>query len=357
MILLSGCLIVGLVGCGNTKEKNAESLPSLGNMQQNETEFTLLELPDQVEFTSHILNYSTSLTECEVCEIEEVKFDEQKVQQLLAPESDLADWAIEDIPEYDLKIYSFSNGVKSINVGMDLFYTTENWSWKSTFGPLSSGSGEGRHYEWNGATGDLPFCSIEDAVGLVRTVLQSLGYEDIQVLNTYSIDHATMQTMEEYSLTDKTYQNEMEQGKRPPKKEVWTNADDGYLFDMRIIVNGLPVLCSTYILPDDSMVTGGEIFAGYGTTGIEYLELGEIFQITGKSAEKLLSYQQILEVLVEKYNNLIVESPTVISDVQLAYYPIIENNQQKLIPVWAFTEKVGSSSRYIYINAINGKEI
>lgn len=356
IIGLIGCLIIGSIGCGSPKENSPNEMSETVYDRQEEREKGVFELPAQVTFSEEVSGYSSEWMEYEVCDVETVPYDEERVREILFPESDLDDWEVYEYSEEEV-FYNYATGKKNVSVGSTLNYSTENWAWKSIFGPYTTISSDGIQYKGSGEAADLPFCTIEEALGDIRETLQALGYEGAQVQNIHSIDHKSMEEKEAQALEDEAYQREQEAGRRPPEKDSWTDEDDGYLFELRVELNGLPILCSTRVLPDDSTVAGGEAYAGYGSTGIEYLELGVLYRITEKKAEPLLPYGQILNILVERYNNLIVDSPTVVSDVQLAYYPIIENEQRKLLPVWAFKAETGTTSQYIYINAIDGTEL
>ena len=253
--------------------------------------------------------------------------------------------------------YYYETDEASVSVGSNLDYVADNWVWKSNFGPSVLSNAEGISYISSSEGTDLPFCTIEDAEKDIKETFRQLGYEDVQVKRVHSIDHKIMQEKETYLLDNKQYLMEQEAGKRPPKKETWTDEDDGYLFELRVVVNGLPILCGQRILADDTTIIGGEAFAGYGSEGIEYLQLNTKYHVTAKETTSILPYEEILASLEKRYEDLITDPQTEISDVQLSYYPIIETDQRKLIPAWASTEETGNGTRYIYLNAVDGTEL
>ena len=351
LIFLVGCLL-GITSCGSVKKENGKMSSEFQQSQKlDNAEETV-----GIKISEKVLENVVESSECEICYVEISFYDVEKVKDIFFPESKFDDWCISKYAEDEMHYY-YETDKASISVGSSLNYITENWVWKDAFGPTALSSVEGISYISSGEKKDLPFCTIENAINEIKETFWQLGYEDVQVKKVHSIDHKSMQEKESYLLDNKQYLMEQEAGKRLPKKDSWTDEDDGYLFELRVVVNGLPILCGQRILADDSMIIGGEAFVGYGSEGVEYLQLNSKYNITAKETKPVLPYEEILVLLKEKYDNLILDSSTVISDVQLSYYPVIENNQRKLIPAWAFTEETGKGSRYIYLSAIDGTEL
>lgn len=108
---------------------------------------------------------------------------------------------------------------------------------------------------------------------------------------------------------------------------------------------------------------------------VQYLEYRECIQSNKNKEiknEKILSVNEILEIIKNKYTDIIMEQPITITDIYLEYIPIREYKKEAnvtLTPYWCIVYSIGSKEAEIYeqigyqncfaerINAITGGDL
>ncbi len=190
---------------------------------------------------------------------------------------------------------------------------------------------------------ELSFASRENVEASVLRLLSQLGQESPKLKVMYALDKKNlMEVQEEF----KKYVEDRDLPIEVNWKENWSESDEKYLLIYNQMVNGLPVIESSYT--DDAKMTsvdGGVIRVIWGSTGIETLHLPISFIVVGKSdSQQIISADEIEQIVADRLNNLIIDQSSEIVQVRLMYSPTstTDVNRDKdtaveLIPVWVAT--------------------
>lgn len=188
---------------------------------------------------------------------------------------------------------------------------------------------------------DLDFATIAEADGEIRKVAEELG---ISVGDSvcYTIDTSSM---------------------------------PHYVFRYDLLVNGLPLGKFDGGSYSDNVFTPGTyLTAVLDEDGIRHFDVSYVLKETETGdAQRVLTLDEALDKVDEKYNSIIMEGDYYINDIQMAYMPIKTDDAGivRLIPVWYFQtthqillpDKSGTGEimlpqdGYILINALDGTEL
>lgn len=154
-----------------------------------------------------------------------------------------------------------------------------------------------------------------------------------------------------------------------------TSSQPHYVFQYEILVNGMPLAMFDGGSYSDNVFTPGTyLTAVLDEDGIRHFDVSYVLKETETGdAQRVLTLDEALDKVDEKYNSIIMEGDYYINDIQMAYTPIKTDDTKivRLIPVWYFqtthqilvpnrsgTGKVMlPQSGYILINALDGTEL
>lgn len=215
------------------------------------------------------------------------------------------------------------------------------------------------------ADGDLPFMTREKAAAETRELLAEIG---LITCDTYEWRLLDAQTLNEQEMIDSMNPEE------PPPAD-WAQEDNFYYFIFSQEIEGLPLVNSIQ-LAEGSATTVPQTTTEciYGKNGVVGVNLQNFYTKTGvKDADvAIISLEQALEQIKNKYNNLISDEPYVIERISLEYFPQYEDETQTgyiLSPVWSFRVKcpdqitpdsdhlILSQTDLVLVDAISGKII
>lgn len=154
-----------------------------------------------------------------------------------------------------------------------------------------------------------------------------------------------------------------------------TSSQPHYIFQYDLLVNGMPLGKFDGGSYSDNVFTPGTyLTAVLDEDGIRHFDVSYVLKEaeTG-DAQRVLSLDEALDKVDEKYNSIIMEGDYYINDIQMAYTPVQteETGIVRLIPVWYFQtthqilvpnrsgtgEVMLPQSGYILINALDGTEL
>lgn len=154
-----------------------------------------------------------------------------------------------------------------------------------------------------------------------------------------------------------------------------TSAQPHYIFQYDLLVNGMPLGKFDGGSYSDNVFTPGTyLTAVLDEDGIRHFDVSYVLKEaeTG-DAQRVLSLDEALDKVDEKYNSIIMEGDYYINEIQMAYTPIKTDDAGivRLIPVWYFQtthqillpDKSGTGEimlpqdGYILINALDGTEL
>lgn len=154
-----------------------------------------------------------------------------------------------------------------------------------------------------------------------------------------------------------------------------TSSQPHYVFQYEILVNGMPLaMFDGGSYSGDAYVPGTYMTAVVDADGIRHYDVSYVLEeLESGESKKVLTLDEALQAVDEKYNSVIMEGEYFIDDIQMAYTPIKTDDTKivRLIPVWYFqtthqilvpnrsgTGKVMlPQSGYILINALDGTEL
>jgi hypothetical protein len=196
----------------------------------------------------------------------------------------------------------------------------------------------------------------EQSVDLVKGKLSALGVSVSDTPEVYALNYDTFKNMwEDYEEKDGT-----------PAKP-WDKDDEAYLIIFKEQAEALPITGEGYVNAENGVSTsGGRIYGLVSKSGLIYLNLSGIYEISEPSTEvNLISFNTAKEVVKEKYNNIILSSTILISEVTVELIPVHSSiDKAELVPTWIFTasqEQTFSDEKGIYTKAskfpvfVNGK--
>ena len=154
-----------------------------------------------------------------------------------------------------------------------------------------------------------------------------------------------------------------------------TSSQPHYVFQYEILVNGMPLGKFDGGSYSDNVFTPGTyLTAVLDEDGIRHFDVSYVLKETETGdAQRVLTLDEALDKVDEKYNSIIMEGDYYINDIQMAYTPIKTDDTKivRLIPVWYFQtthqillpDKSGTGEimlpqdGYILINALDGTEL
>ena len=191
--------------------------------------------------------------------------------------------------------------------------------------------------------------------------------------------YMTERDIQDIDDTDKTIQDIAEKLNIAVGKGVCytidTSSQPHYVFQYEILVNGMPLaMFDGGSYSGDAYVPGTYMTAVVDADGIRHYDVSYVLEeLESGESKKVLTLDEALQAVDDKYNSVIMEGEYFIDDIQMAYTPIQteETGIVRLIPVWYFQtthqillpDKSGTGkvmlpqSGYILINALDGTEL
>ena len=206
--------------------------------------------------------------------------------------------------------------------------------------------------------------SLEDEEKLIeegKEFVRWIGdWEKVELTSKYSFSYKQMEKQQE--LMEQAIENGELLKPQKIQKYEWSKADDCFLLFFQGYLNGVPVLCNEINRQDDLYIPSSKIQAVITEGGIQYLQVVNHYAIREKEPVSLAEKDIILETLRNKYDLAIAE-PITLDQMKLIYYPMTTGRNETghwmcdMIPAWQFRFIEDEIEQYVYINALNGREI
>lgn len=206
--------------------------------------------------------------------------------------------------------------------------------------------------------------SLEDEEKLIeegKEFVRWIGdWEKVELTSKYSFSYKQMEKQQE--LMEQAIENGELLKPQKIQKYEWSKADDCFLLFFQGYLNGIPVLCNEINRQDDLYIPSSKIQAVITKEGIQYLQAVNHYAIREKEPVSLVEKDIILETLRNKYDLAIAE-PITLDQMKLIYYPMTTGRNETghwmcdMIPAWQFRFIEDEIEQYIYINALDGREI
>ena len=206
--------------------------------------------------------------------------------------------------------------------------------------------------------------SLEDEEKLIeegKEFVRWIGdWEKVELTSKYSFSYEQMEKQQE--LMEQAIENGELLKPQKIQKYEWSKADDCLLLFFQGYLNGVPVLCNEINRQDDLYIPSSKIQAVITKEGIQYLQAVNHYAIREKEPVSLVEKDIILETLRNKYDLAIAE-PITLNQMKLIYYPMTTGRNETghwmcdMIPAWQFRFIEDEIEQYVYINALDGREI
>ena len=206
--------------------------------------------------------------------------------------------------------------------------------------------------------------SLEDEEKLIeegKEFVRWIGdWEKVELTSKYSFSYKQMEKQQE--LMEQAIENGELLKPQKIQKYEWSKADDCFLLFFQGYLNGIPVLCNEINRQDDLYIPSSKIQAVITKEGIQYLQAVNHYAIREKEPVSLAEKDIILETLRNKYDLAIAE-PITLNQMKLIYYPMTTGRNETghwmcdMIPAWQFRFIEDEIEQYVYINALDGREI
>lgn len=300
----------------------------------------------------------------DVLKVEREEIDSKLIAKVMIPQEDVVDKKEVELEapafheEYTLKDNTM------VFIDEDGFlYTTELNAYIShciRFGPFYGDEGNKKKFE---NIEDFEYMSMEDAKQRCIDLYTEMNIPiDNDVKYSTRLAHNVLKEEEiDYSLIEGI---EGLEG-LPEVKPEWTEEDDSYYFEFCSMVDG----CG--IIPD---LVNERIYCPVVLTAI--VNKDGIVGMSGESGwevkeridkgQALLNLDALLEKIAKRYENIIIEEPLVVKEIQLGYAGMRgENGEIKEVtmrPVWSYIieqkkEYMGIERQMYAFDAITGEEL
>ena len=206
--------------------------------------------------------------------------------------------------------------------------------------------------------------SLEDEEKLIeegKEFVRWIGdWEKVELTSKYSFSYEQMEKQQE--LMEQAIENGELLKPQKIQKYEWSKADDCFLLFFQGYLNGVPVLCNEINRQDDLYIPSSKIQVVITEGGIQYLQAVNHYAIREKEPVSLAEKDIILETLRNKYDLAIAE-PITLDQMKLIYYPMTTGRNETghwmcdMIPAWQFRFIEDEIEQYVYINALDGREI
>lgn len=203
----------------------------------------------------------------------------------------------------------------------------------------------------------------EEAVTLVRNKIKDLGIEVKEEPRVIAMDVDNLT-----KLTD--YNEDTPESKR--QRHIWEKDDEAYAIIFYGLQEGNKVTSEGYMTNSDYAI-GTRIKSLVSKDGLISLSISDVYEIKEKSelSKEICSPNHVVDVIKDKYKDVILTDPVEVSEIKLEYLPKainLKENSYSLSPFWVCnvsqtqeltkegkTEKVTSNFK-IFIDAISGNE-
>ncbi|NLO83087.1 MAG: hypothetical protein GX094_08550 [Clostridiales bacterium] len=232
---------------------------------------------------------------------------------------------------------------------------------------------------------DLSFMSYKDVLEAVEKLLSdTLGFPELEVAETYSLDLETM--LKHYELYLKSREHF---GGEEEEEILLTKDDECYVFFFRQMIDDIPVInviwqggnltdSAADISKPSIQIAAGNVMPGtsvnvrYDRNGVRNIDAHNLYETVESVEEKpLISAAKALQVVIDDYSEILLASETIVESMELCYVAISSGDSYQLIPAWVFciaqdksrkdltdsAAKPVFSYEFYVIDAMTGKKI
>lgn len=278
--------------------------------------------------------------------------DENIAYTLYVEGKNILETHINEASKYARKstIYLLEDG-EDVSTGNDFFYSSGEHTYYSELAVADEAWAElyGKH--------EVTFETGEKCIEKVREYIEELGCstDDFEFFS-YPLSYIDLESREEEKIADGLLKSERKKGK-------WSEEDDAYFIYAYQKAGQLPIIHETMMMGYEFVKDTADmapIQAIYSAKGLESLYITAFYLMEeSEQTLELVSLDQIVDTVIEKYSYLLTDSTFTITRGKLCQM-VRKNNQQEYEtqPVWYFeiTEN-DSKVSYMLVNAETAEEV
>lgn len=220
---------------------------------------------------------------------------------------------------------------------------------------------------------DLTFMPYEEALAEVLEHMKQMGFPELAVSETYSMDVETQRKHYEYYVEERGIDPEF-------GPEDWTTADEKYIFFLRQVIDEIPVTHSSWtwgqgtgVGPAGNWMQSTWISAVYSPDGLQKMYAANMYRIKEELASEampVVSPVHALRTMIDEYSDLILEEKLTTTSMELVYVSVPKGKETfELIPAWMITiaepyesdhsdeDSIKYNYRQYVVHAITGEKI
>ena len=229
----------------------------------------------------------------------------------------------------------------------------------------------------------LEFMTKDQAIDKAVEFLDKLDISYLKEPKVYALDVNTLineQDLYQKEIEQDDWLQEMQERGKIKLKDEWNSSDECYYLSFDACLENTKIYSNSYTIQqsDGFPVDGSKIEIMISEDGIIYCNIGDIYEKSNSETKqaKIISLDEMLSAVSEKYSKIILENPLLIKDVSLQYCVVptkidrdrsgaIINQEFEMVPAWILNAKevvnarneIMESNVNIIINAQTGEFI
>lgn len=198
---------------------------------------------------------------------------------------------------------------------------------------------------------DLEFATANEAVQTADAFLESFGITNAVCLTVNSFNKEAIEA-------------KLAEMQAEGYEENQPAVSDAYVLSYAVEVDGLPCDTELFTMANQRDIEGITITVIVDADGVIYMNFSGPYytatEVRPDTPSEVLSFDEMKEIVADKFDNLILSDPVRICAVKLQYVALpVNDHQMAYTPCWCFATPRGSSGRYVWyrFNAYTGAEI
>lgn len=198
----------------------------------------------------------------------------------------------------------------------------------------------------------LEFMTKRQAIDKATEFLDKLEISYLKEPKVYALDVNTLikeQDLYQKEIEQDDWFKEMQQKGKIKLKDEWKTSDECYYLFFDVSLENTKIYPNSYTIQESNgfPVDGSKIEIMISQDGIIYCDIGVIYEKINSETKhaKIISLDDMLDIVSEKYNQIILENPITIKNISLQYCVVptkidrdssgtIINQEFEMVPAW-----------------------
>ena len=198
----------------------------------------------------------------------------------------------------------------------------------------------------------LEFMTKRQAIDKATEFLDKLEISYLKEPKVYALDVNTLikeQDLYQKEIEQDDWFKEMQQKGKIKLKDEWKTSDECYYLFFDVSLENTKIYPNSYTIQESNgfPVDGSKIKIMISKDGIIYCDIGVIYEKINSETKhaKIISLDDMLDIVSEKYNQIILENPITIKNISLQYCVVptkidrdssgtIINQEFEMVPAW-----------------------